>query len=270
MDKADRNVFLTGASSGIGLETAQLLASRGFCVWGTSREVKRLPNFPNFRPVTMDLTDTISIRENFSAALKEAEHFNVLINNSGAGWFGPVESQSGEIVRQQFEIMVHGPLELIRLALPQMRERQKGLIINVTSLAARFPIPCLGPYSATKAALGSLTQNLRHELADTPIRVVEVQPGDIKTNFHAATRRVGESSPGKTRIAAVWNTIERNMSAAPPPRIVAEAILKIVESPKSPPVVTVGNFFQARLAPFLTRLAPRSLAERVLRRYYGI
>ena len=270
MERPDKNVFLTGASSGIGLATARLLASRGFAVWGTSRDLKRLPNFPNFHPIIMDLTDSKSIRENFAAALKEAGHFDVLINNSGAGWFGPVESQAGEIARQQFELMVHGPLELIRLALPLMRERQKGLIINVTSLAARFPIPYLGPYSATKAALGSLTENLRHELADTPIRITELQPGDINTNFHAATRRMDQSLPEKTRIAAAWNTIERNMAAAPPPQIVAQSILQIIASPKPPPVAVVGNFFQSRLAPFLVRISPRGLAERVLRRYFGI
>src|SRR5579884_98318 len=190
MPQTNQNVFLTGASSGIGLETARLLAERGFSVWGTSRERKRLPSLQNFHPVVMDLTDIESIRENFSAALKVAGHFDLLINNSGAGWFGPLEIQSDEILREQFQLMVHGPLELIRLALPQMRERNKALIINVTSLAARFPIPYLGPYSATKAALSSLGETLRHELAHTGVRITDLQPGDIHTNFHAATKRI--------------------------------------------------------------------------------
>ena len=270
MEQTDQKVFLTGASSGIGLEIARVLAARGFSVWGTSRNITRLPALRNFHPVAMELTDPKSIRENFAAALKEAGHFDVLINNSGAGWFGPVETQSGEIVREQFELMVHGPLELIRLALPCMRERQKGLIINITSLAGQFPIPYLGPYSATKAALGSITENLRQELSDTPLRIVEVQPGDIKTSFHAATRRADQSAPGQTRINTVWGTIARNMDTAPPPEIVAHAVLRIIANPNPPPVVAVGNFFQSRLAPFLTRLGTRRLAERFLRRYYKL
>jgi short-subunit dehydrogenase len=223
------------------------------------------------------LTDLKSIRENFSIALKEAGQFDVLINNSGAGWFGPVEIQSDEILREQFQLMVHGPIELIRLVLPQMRERQDGLIINVTSLAARFPIPYLGPYSATKAALSSLSENLRHELAHTGIHVTEVQPGDIHTNFHAATRRVDDSSARTPqsaldafRISTAWKTIDRNMAAAPPPQIVARAILRVINSANPPPIVAVGNFFQARVAPLFVRFAPQRLSEWILRKYYGI
>jgi short-subunit dehydrogenase len=270
MAKTDQKVFLTGASSGIGVETARILTMSGFNVWGTSRDLKRLPAHGNFHPVVMDLTDIESVRENFSIALKEAGHFDVLINNAGAGWFGPLEIQSDEILREQFQLMVHGPLELIRLALPQMRDRQKGLIINVTSLAAQFPIPYLGPYSATKAALSSLSENLRHELAHTGIRIIDVQPGDIHTNFHAATKRIDDSALDAVRIATAWKTIDHNMAAAPPPHLVARAILRVITSSNPPPVVTVGSFFQARVAPILVRLAPRRLSEWVLRRYYGI
>ncbi|MDB6020594.1 MAG: fabG 4 [Pedosphaera sp.] len=270
MVNPDQNVFLTGASSGIGLETARLLTFSGFAVWGTSRVVQRFPISPKFHPVVMDATDPQSISDNFALALKEAGHFDVLINNAGSGCFGPVETQPDELVREQFQLMVHGPLELIRLALPQMRLRQKGLIINVTSLASQFPIPYLGPYSATKAALSSLSENLRHELAHTPIRITDLQPGDIHTHFHAATRRVDGSAPDQPRAATAWKTIDHNMATAPHPEMVARAILRIIRSPNPPPVVAVGNLFQAHLAPFLTRFAPRRLAEWILRRYYGI
>lgn len=272
-----KNIFLTGASSGIGLETARLLCDLGFSVWGTSRDPKRLSTQPNLHPVAMDLADRNSIRDNFALALKEAGHFDVLINNAGAGWFGSVESQPDELVREQFQLMVHGPLELIRLTLPHMRERQKGLIINVTSLAARFPIPYLGPYSATKAALSALSENLRHELAHTPIRITDVQPADIHTNFHAATKRVDESaartpqsSMDAFRSNAAWKTIDHNMAAAPPPKIVARAVAGVIVSRNPPPVVMVGGFFQASVAPFLVRFSSRRLAEWVTRRYYGI
>ena len=266
------HVFLTGASSGIGLESVRLLTSHGFVVWGTSRSFERLPKIPNFHPVVMDLTDSDSIRDGFALALKQAGHFDILINNSGAGHFGPIESQPAELVREQFQLMVHGPLELIRLTLPQMRQRQRGLILNVTSLASRFPIPYLGIYSSTKAALASLSETLRYELAHTPIRVIDLQPGDINTNFHAATRQL-ETKLGpadQTRIRAAWETITCNMAIAPAPRLVAEAVLRIVTSANPPPVVAVGGFFQAKVGPFLTRFAPRRSIEWFLRRYYRI
>ena len=263
------HIFLTGASSGIGLETARLFAARGFSVWGASREVKRLPALANFHPVVMDLMDVKSIRENFAAALKQAGHFDVLINNAGAGVFGPLEAQPDELVHEQFQLLFHAPLELIRLALPHMRERGAGRIINVSSLAARFPVPYLGTYNATKAALVSLSQSLRLELAHTPIRVIDVQPGNINTNFQASTRRVWGNLDAD-RVNAAWGKIDKDMSVAPPPELVARAIVKIVTQANPPPVVTVGNFFQARLGPFLTRLGSPRIIEAFLRRYYGM
>jgi short-subunit dehydrogenase len=266
----DNHILLTGASSGIGLETARLLSARGFSVWGTSRDIKRLPSLSNFHPVVMDLIDPQSVRDNFSLALREAGHFDVLINNAGAGHFGPVETQTAELLREQFQLMVHGPLELIRLALPQMHQRQKGRIINITSLAARFPIPGLGPYSATKAALVSLSATLRLELARTPIRVIDLQPGDIATNFHTTTCCLDQSEIRNPKSEIIWNTIGRNMAVAPPPTLVAKSILRLILHRNPPPVVTVGNFFQTRLAPILARFASSRLVEWAIRRYYGL
>ena len=125
-----RTVFLTGASSGIGLETAKLLTTHGFEVWGTSRDPARLPKLARFHPVRMDLTRSDSIRENFTAAAREAGVFEVLINNAGNGVLGPLETMPAEIVRDQFQVLVHAPVELIQLALPTMRERGRGMIIN--------------------------------------------------------------------------------------------------------------------------------------------
>src|SRR5258708_4050716 len=92
-------VFLTGASSGIGLETARLLTQHGCEVWGTSRDISRLPQHARFHPVQMDLASFDSIREGFASALKEAGAFGVLINNAGDGAFGPLDVMPAEIVR---------------------------------------------------------------------------------------------------------------------------------------------------------------------------
>ena len=136
-----KRIFLTGASSGIGLATAKLLAGRGDEVWGTSRDISRLPEWPRLHPVRLDLRDTISLGDGFSAALKEAGHFDAVINNAGSGHFGPGELLSEEAVRDQFQTVVFAHMELCRLALPSMRAHGSGRIINVTSLASRLPIP---------------------------------------------------------------------------------------------------------------------------------
>lgn len=255
-----RTVLLTGASAGIGLETARLLTSNGFEVWGTSRDIARLPKLPQFHPVAMDLR-----QPNLPADVP----FDVLINNAGAGVFGPLETLPAELVREQLHLLVEAPLELIRQVLPGMRARGSGTIVNVTSLGGVFPIPYMAPYSAAKAALSALSESLRTELAGTPIRVVDVRPGDINTGFYDTTPRV--SAPQhEVRMAKAWEVIGRIMKAAPPPQIVARAILRVLQSGNPPPVVTVGGAFQTRLAPFAARLAPSRLREWALRRYYRL
>jgi len=265
-------VFLTGASSGIGLETAKLLAAQGFELWGTSRDPARLPQLPRFHGVPMDLTQTDSIRQGFAVALKEAGAFDVLINNAGAGAFGAIETMPAEMVREQFQLLVDAPLELIRRALPAMRQRGRGTIINVTSLAAQFPIPFMAPYSAAKSALSAFTAGLRVELSNTPIRVVEIRPGDINTPFHDRTRRVEVASnpEEERRMKSAWETQLRNMAASPRPDRVARAVLRAIRTPNPPPVLVVAGLFQAWLAPWGARLLPLRVQEFVLRKYYRL
>ncbi len=270
-NQAPRTVLLTGASAGIGLEIAQQLVTHGFEVWGTSRDAERLPKLSHFHPVQMDLSRLESIHNGFAQASNEAGEFDVLINNAGAGCFGPLDAMLGEIAREQFQLLVFGPLDLIRLVLPQMRQRKRGLIINVTSLAGQFPIPYMGLYSAAKAALGSLTACLRAELANTPVHAVEIRPGDINTGFFDATQRVAPTTAkDQTRASVVWETQLRNMKAAPPPQVVARAVLRLMNDPNPPPVVIVGGFFQARVAPLAARLSPPRVLERALRRFHHL
>ncbi len=152
-----KRVFLTGASSGIGRAIADALLARGDEVWGTSRNLERLPKVPQFHPVCLDLDDPNSVEEAFNAALADAGHFDVLINNAGSGQFGPTENLSEKEIATQFQILVFGQMQLMRLALRMMQARGEGLIINVTSLAGRLPVPFMAAYNAAKAAMASFT-----------------------------------------------------------------------------------------------------------------
>ena len=160
-----KNVFLTGASSGIGLAIAKLVVAEGHEVWGTSRNLERIPKLPRLRPVRLDLDDPRSVEAAFNAALAEAGHFDVLINNAGSGHFGPAENLSEREIASQFQILVFGQVQLMRLALRMMQARGEGLIINVTSLAGRLPVPFMAAYNAAKAALASFTMSIQLELA---------------------------------------------------------------------------------------------------------
>src|SRR5205085_4099486 len=121
-----KRVFITGASSGIGLATAKLLAERGDEVWGTSRDIARLPQWPRLHPVRLDLGDLHSLGQSFDAALKEAGHFDVVVNNAGSGHFGPGEFLTVDAVHHQFQPVVFAHIELCRLAFAAMSTLGSG------------------------------------------------------------------------------------------------------------------------------------------------
>src|SRR5689334_3406797 len=210
-----KNVFLTGASSGIGLAIAKLLAAEGHEVWGTSRDLQRIPSMPQLHPVRLDLADPISIEEAFNAALAEARHFDVLINNAGAGHFGPAELLPAQVITSQFQTLVFGQIQLMQLALQHMRPRGEGLIINVTSLASRLPVPFMAAYNAAKAALASFTMSIQLEFAHPDVRIVDLQPGDIRTDFNQGVIVSDDDDRYHAKITKTWDVVERNMKNAP-------------------------------------------------------
>src|SRR5438876_12203662 len=215
-----KRVFLTGASSGIGLAIAKLLVAQGHEVWGTSRNLERIPKMPRWHAVRLDLADRLSIEDAFNAALTDAGYFDVLINNAGAGHFDPAEFLPMETIASQFQILVFGQIQLMQLALRHMQTRGEGLIINVTSLASRLPVPFMGAYNAAKAAMASFTMSLQLELNDSNIRVIDVQPGDIRTDFNDAIAKTDSGSPrDAARVEQVWGVVDRNMKAAPKPEL---------------------------------------------------
>src|ERR1700688_4463373 len=179
-----KRIFLTGASAGIGLLTARALCARGHEVWGTGRTLEKLPTLDHFHPTVLDLNDPDSIESGFAHAQGQAGHFDVLINNAGAGVFGPLEAFTDREFEAQLETLLLGPLRLIRLGLPAMRARREGLLINVSSLAGEFPLPFMAPYSMAKAALSAMSEGLILELAQTPqkvaARLVKSVEGEIR------------------------------------------------------------------------------------------
>src|SRR5260370_11753647 len=146
-------IFLTGASSGIGLAIARMLTASGHEVWGTSREPARIPQLARLHPVLLDLSDPNLIDQAFAKALSGAGHFDVVVNNAGSGHFGPAEHLPAQEIASQFQILVFGHLQLMQLALNAMRSRGSGLIIIVPSLPSPLPVPFTPPYTSPQAPL---------------------------------------------------------------------------------------------------------------------
>lgn len=266
-----KKVFLTGASSGIGLAIARSLIAHGHEVWGTSRNLIRLEQVQGLHPVLLDLADSRSIDDAFKNALAEAGQFDVVINNAGGGHFGPAEHLSEHEIEKQFQVLVFGHLQLMRLALAAMRSRGAGLIINVTSLASRLPVPFMAAYNAAKAAVAVYTMSIQLELPDAAVRIVDLQPADISTAFNDAVEKSSGHNPAyATRVAKTWIAVDRNMKNAPKPELVADHVLKLIDASQPPPRVTVGDVFQTKVAPFIFRFLPQRVRIWGLKMYYGI
>ena len=265
-----KRVFITGASSGIGLAIAKLLVAEGHEVWGTSRNLERIPKMPRWHPVRLDLSDPLCVEEAFNAALTEAGYFDVLINNAGAGHFGPAELVSMETIASQFQILVFGQIQMMQLGLRHMQGRGDGLIINVTSLASRLPVPFMAPYNAAKAALAAFTMSIQLELARSRVHIVDLQPADICTEFNQSVIKNKADQRYNTNLAKTWETVERNMKKAPSPDLVARHVLKLINAVRPSPRITVGDAFQSKIAPLIFRFLPQRVRIWGLKKYYGI
>ena len=266
-----KRVLLTGASSGIGLAIAKSLVEQGHEVWGTSRNLERIPKVPGLHPVRLDLADRLSIEQAFNSALAEAGYLDVLINNAGAGHFGAAELLPFETITSQFQILVFGQIQLMQLALRHMQAREEGLIINVTSLASRLPVPFMAAYNSAKAALASFTMSIQLELPDSGVRIVDLQPADISTEFNKSVINPSNTDQRyEQKIAKTWEIVECNMKKAPGPELVARHVLRLIDSAQTPPRITVGDAFQSKIAPLIFRFLPQRVRLWGLRRYYKL
>ena len=259
-----QTAIVTGASSGIGRATAELLVRQGHEVWGTSRDPTRVPSLSGLHPVALDLSDTAGACASFQQALAQAGHFDVVINNAGSGHFDPSATVSAEVISEQFQVLVFAQIALCQEALASMQGRGEGLIINVSSMAARLPVPFMGAYNAAKAALASFTMTLQIELRGSRIHVVDLQPADIRTAFNEAVRRDSDDPA----LAWVWEQVDQNLQAAPPPEFVARRIALLVRQTHPPARVTIGGAFQATVAPLIFKLIPQSVRLWGLKKYY--
>ena len=187
-----KNILITGCSSGFGLDAAKTLANKGHQVFATMRAIdgrnaakaQELRDFAASEGVSisvheMDVTSDSSVQ----GAVAEIGQIDVLINNAGYGYGGPVESFEGEEILAQLDLNIVGTARTANAVLPGMRARGDGLIIQVSSTAGRAAFPGFGVYHASKWGLEGMSEAMRYELAPLGIDVVIVEPGPFATNF---------------------------------------------------------------------------------------
>ncbi len=262
-----RVVLVTGASSGFGKVAASLLAESGFRVFGTSRRPQG-EREDGFEILPLDVDSDRSVNSCVSSVMEKAGAVDVLVNNAGYVLTGGLEETSVEEAKAHFETNFFGAVRMVKAVLPSMRQRRSGQIINIGSVAGTIPVPFEGFYAAAKAALLAYSEALRHEVKSFNIKVSIVEPGFFRTNIGNARKIAAGSIEdyGETRKRAV-SRLEQHIEEGGNPRIVAETILGIIESPSPRLRYAVGR--EKRYL-FLKKITPASRFESSVRRHWRL
>ena len=183
MELNNKVAIVTGASKGIGLETVKLLVAQGAKVAGWSRSS---PSFEheNFFHIPMDVTDFESVQNAHEmTGSKFGGKVQILINNAGLGFFGPIEEIINEEWQLMFDTNVNAIFYCSKMVIPGMKELDEGHIINIGSIAGLNPVKHMVGYAATKHAVTGISHSMYQELRDFGIKVTCIYPGSVKTNF---------------------------------------------------------------------------------------
>lgn len=282
-------VLITGCSSGIGFETVRYFAENGWHVYAGVRDsegegVHVLKGLGlSIQIVSLDVTGQEQIKTVVETIISETGQIDVLVNNAGVGYIGPVEMFSIEEVKAQYDVNLFGYLRMIKAVAPHMRQRGSGHIINIGSINGLVSLPLYGLYSSTKFALETLTTALRFELAPFNIKVAIVDPGVFKTKFphNRVIPRLAqdENSPYKTLIQEFMQKFDfskrdlagnsfrdRILKKMTDPRRVARKIYQFATHPNPKLRNVIG--IDARMLLFLNKIVPRGIWNKVLRTIY--
>ena len=268
--------LVTGASSGIGEDTAHKLRALGYIVYGAARRTDRLQALTadGIRPLAMDVTDDASMSSGVNRILEETGRIDVLVNNAGYGSYGAIEDVPINEARRQFEVNVFGLARLTQLVAPHMRAQGSGTIINISSIGGRLTTPLGGWYHATKYAVEALSDALRMELRPFGIDVVVVEPGGIRTAWWAIAadhlEATAEGSAYATQVKAVAGSVrsESYQRRYSPPEVIARAIGKIVTARRPRTRYAVG--FMAKPLIAARRILPDRAFDRLIGAAFGL
>lgn len=264
-------VLITGGSSGIGKSIGTFLASKGYKVYGTTRTPANYPDFNEFDLIQLDVRDVDSIQHAVSHVISKEGRLDVLINNAGVGITGPIEETPHEEILKVFDTNFHGPVHMMKAVLPQMRRQGGGTIVNITSIAGYMGLPFRGFYSATKGALGLITEALRMETKDFGVTITNVAPGDFATNIAAGRYHapVLDGSPYEDNYAKTIDSINGDVDSGGDPEQVAKAIYLIINKKRPKVHNPVGAFLQ-KFSLTLKRVLPDKVYEKLLLNHYKL
>ena len=261
-----RVVLVTGGSSGLGQAICSRLAAAGHIVVGTGRAPSERPL--GYELIAMDITDESSVDQAVRAVEQRHGRIDVVVNNAGIGIQGPAEDIGPELALQVMNTNFLGTHRVCRAALPGMRERRGGTIINISSIAANFGLPYRAFYSASKAAVDRYSEALSLETKPFGIRVVIVQPGEFNTRIasnRVRPERISDAyAPGYQR---AMDVLGGSMHYSRDPDELAVVVARIINDPKPALIYRVARGVQ-RLSVLLKHLLPGRRFERMVGKHY--
>ncbi|MFP4431697.1 MAG: oxidoreductase [Spirochaetaceae bacterium] len=262
--------LVTGASSGIGYETAVDLIEAGATVYGAARRVEKMAELEERRArvLEMDVTKEDSVVAGVKRILDEAGRIDILVNNAGYGSYGAVEDVPIDEARRQFEVNIFGLARLTQLVLPGMRENRYGKIVNISSMGGKIYTPFGAWYHATKHALEGWSDALRLEVAPFGIDVIIIEPGGITTPWGTISADNLRKTSGTGAYAEKANKTADGMAEMytsgklSEPTVVARTVARAVTARRPKTRYAVG--FMAKPSIFLRGLLSDRLFDRII------
>jgi len=257
-----RIIVITGGSAGIGKATAEFFKQKGDTVYCLQRR-----NVEGFNSISLDVTNAQACKDTIKSIFDKEGRIDVLINNAGFGISGAIEDTTEESMKRLFDVNFFGVVNATQAVIPYMREKGGGTIINISSAAAPLAIPFQAFYSASKAAVSSLTEALRNEVSPFNIKVTSILPGDVKTDFTDKREKNLSNSPiyGE-RINKAIATMEHDERNGYSPMVIAKLAYKL-SNMKNPPIQKVGGFSYALLV-ILAKFMPKRFVNFIIGKIY--
>jgi NAD(P)-dependent dehydrogenase (short-subunit alcohol dehydrogenase family) len=284
MSGKQQTVLITGGTDGLGKAAALLLAERGFHVFAAGRSLAKRQEIDRvaaekrlaLESLELDVCDDSSVQRAVQDVLQRVGAIDVLINNAGIGYLAVIEDLRLADLRQQFETNLFGVLRVTQAVLPQMRERKRGRILMLSSVAGIVTPPTYGAYSSSKHALEGLTNALRLEMYPFGVEVILIEPGYIVTNFQQTAKELaqpyveaGKAGPYASIYSGAWAGANKGRGdSKTTPEDCARVIVQAIESPHPRARYPVTPL--AKWVSFAKRFVPDTVLDSIMRGKYGI
>lgn len=271
-------ILITGGSAGIGIVTGEKLAKQGHRVYGTSRDINKFNNMEKvgIKPMLLDVTSEESCKKCIENIIEKEGKIDVLINNAGYGFYGPIENVSIDEAKNQLDVNVFGVVRMTKLVIQYMRKQKSGRIINVSSVAGRVTTYLGGWYHASKYAVEALSDSLRMETKRFGIDVSIIEPGAITSNWGTIAMDNLEKSVEGTvykeeaaKVARIYRKMYRpDNKIISKPELVAKKITRAVNARK--PKARYAFGFGAKILIFLHAILPARGFDWIMRNMYNV